>query len=84
MSRRSREIFSQLLADTNDALERLKAAPVSVEQAFRLAVVMEQRLAGVHVGALVTNMPAGFVALFAALEKQDRAHAGLLARATKA
>ena len=26
-----------------------------------------------NASALVTNMPAGFVALFAALEKQDRA-----------
>ncbi len=75
--------LSQLLADAKDTLESVRAAPPSVEEAFRLAVAMERRLASVHVGALVTGMPAGFVALFASLEKQDRAHAGMLAGATR-
>jgi rubrerythrin len=74
--------LSQLLADAKGTLESMKAAPPSIEEAFRLATAMEQRLAGVHIGALVTGMPAGFVALFASLEKQDRAHAGMLAGAT--
>ena len=70
---------SQLLAEAKDALEQMKAAPPAAAEAFRRTAAMEKHLASVHIGRLVQGMPDGFVTLFAALEKQDRAHADLLA-----